>query len=85
MINSNILKAWNEERIRYQIRYAKSCAEYHKYPENLDSKGHMHEQSWVLINVFGLSAKQVEEVEREEKRKEGRKRKKFRRSYQIRK
>lgn len=26
----------------------------------------MHEQSWVLINVFGLSAKQVEEVERED-------------------
>ena len=25
----------------------------------------MHEQSWVLINVFGLSSKQVEEVERE--------------------
>ena len=34
-------------------------------PENLDNKGHMHEQSWVLINVFGLSSKQVEEVERE--------------------
>lgn len=66
MINSNILKNWNEERIKYQIRYAKSCAEYHKYPENLDNKGHMHEQSWVLINVFGLSAKQVEEVERED-------------------
>lgn len=58
MINSNILKTWNEERIKYQIRYAKSCAEYHKDPENLDNKGHMHEQSWVLINVFGISAKQ---------------------------
>lgn len=66
MINSNILKTWNEERIKYQIRYAKSCAEYHKDPENLDKKGHIHEQSWVLINVFGLSAKQVEEVERED-------------------
>lgn len=30
MINSNILKAWNEERIRYQIRYAKTCIEYHE-------------------------------------------------------
>ena len=66
MINSNILKAWNEERIRYQIRYAKTCIEYHEDPENLDIKGHMHEQRWVLINVFGLSAKQVEEVERED-------------------
>lgn len=65
MINSNILKAWNEERIRYQIRYAKSCAEYHKYPENLDNKGHMHEQCYVLLNVFGLSEKQIGEVEKE--------------------
>jgi hypothetical protein len=65
MINSNILDTWNKERIKYQIRYAKSCIEYHKDPENLDNKGHMHEQSWVLINVFGLSSKQVEEVERE--------------------
>lgn len=52
MINSNILKAWNEERIRYQIRYAKTCIEYHEDPENLDIKGHMHEQSWVsLMNL----------------------------------
>ncbi len=65
MINSKILDTWNKERIKYQIRYAKSCIEYHKDPENLDNKGHMHEQSWVLINVFGLSSKQVEEVERE--------------------
>ena len=65
MINSNILKTWNEESIKYQIRYAKSCIKYHKDPENLDNKGHMHEQSWVLINVFGLSSKQVEEVEKE--------------------
>ena len=65
MINSNILKTWNEERIKYKIRYAKSCIKYHKDPENLDNKGHMHEQSWVLINVFGLSSKQEEEVEKE--------------------
>ena len=65
MININILDTWNKERIKYQIRYAKSCVKYHKDPENLDNKGHMHEQSWVLINVFGLSSKQIEEIERE--------------------
>ena len=65
MMNSNILDTWNQERIKYQIRYAKSCIKYHKDPKNLDNKGNMHEQSWVLINVFGLSSKQVEEVERE--------------------
>lgn len=52
MMNSNILDTWNQERIKYQIRYAKSCIKYHKDPKNLDNKGHMHEQSWVLINVF---------------------------------
>ena len=35
-------------------------------PENLDNKGHMHEQSWVLINIFGLSVKQIKEIERED-------------------
>lgn len=40
-MNSNILDTWNQERIKY-----------HKDPKNLDNKGHMHEQSWVLINVF---------------------------------
>lgn len=65
MINSNILKTWNEERIKYQIRYAKSCIKYHEDPTSFDNKGHVDEQCWVLINIFGLSEKQIEEVEKE--------------------
>lgn len=48
MINSNILKTWNEERIKYQIRYAKSCIKYHEDPTSFDNRGHMNEQCWVL-------------------------------------
>ena len=65
MINSNILKTWNEERIKYQIRYAKSCIKYHKDPKNLDNKGHMNEHCYVMLNLFRLSEKQIGEVEKE--------------------
>lgn len=68
---SNIKQSWDEERIRYQRRYAESCErfkmsrekEYTEFSQG-QYKGAMLESSWVLINIFGLSGKQVEEVER---------------------
>lgn len=64
MVNSNIVDAWNKARIVYQLRYAKFCRRYRENPDDKDNLGHLHEASWVLISVFGLTDKQVDEVEK---------------------
>lgn len=68
---SAIKDAWEKQRLDYQGRYVKACV---KLKESLDNNrgiaiqerygGAMLEMSWVLCNIFGLSGKQVEEVER---------------------
>ncbi len=68
---SNIKDIWEVERLKYQQRYVES---YEKFKESQEKeftefsqgqyKGAMLEMSWVLINVFGLSGEQVNEVER---------------------
>lgn len=60
---TQVQQEWENMRLNYQSRYSrmyKRCkvkpdAEYH---------GAMLEMSYVLINVFGLTSKQVEEVEK---------------------
>ena len=67
---SRIKDAWEAERLAYQQRYANACAKIKESQENETeysqgmSKGTMLERSYVLIEIFGLSCKQVEEVER---------------------
>ena len=60
---SSITKAWQNERICYQKRYAMYARDYEKNPNNKEVLGHLSECSYVLIGLFGLSAKQIEELE----------------------
>ena len=48
----------------YQIRYARMCKKVKEDESNTDNHGALLEMSYVLITVFGLTAKQVQEVER---------------------
>lgn len=59
-----IIDAWNKQRIEYQKRYINYLRDFKRNPENTDNRGHMCECSYVLISVFGLTTKQILEVER---------------------
>lgn len=56
--------AWENMRIAYQIRYARMCKKVKENEFNTDNHGSLMEMSYVLIEVFGLTSKQVEEVEK---------------------
>lgn len=51
-------------RIEYQIRYARMCKKVKENETNTDNHGALLEMSYVLITVFGLTKKQVWEIER---------------------
>lgn len=59
-----VQNAWENMRIAYQSRYARMCKKVKENESNADYHGAMMEMSYVLIEVFGLTSKQVEEVER---------------------
>lgn len=58
---SNITEAWENTRIAYQQRYVKYLKEYNESNEYI--RGHLNECSYVLINIFGLTDKQMKELE----------------------
>lgn len=64
MSMSNIVDEWNNTRIRYQNRYYGACQKLKTGETNTDNHGAMLEMSYVLISIFGLSPKEVEEVEK---------------------
>lgn len=49
-------------RLQYQKRYADYAKTYSETGEKT-ALGHMHECSYVLINFFGLSGKEIEQLE----------------------
>lgn len=59
---SNITKTWEKERIDYQQRYVKWLKRWHDY-HNEDDRGHANECIYVLINIFGLTYRQIREIE----------------------
>lgn len=61
---TKVQNAWENMRIAYQIRYARMCKKVKENKFNTDNHGALMEMSYVLIEVFGLTSKQVEEVER---------------------
>ena len=61
---TKVQNAWENMRIAYQIRYARMCKKVKENEFNTDNHGALMEMSYVLIEVFGLTSKQVEEVER---------------------
>ena len=60
-----VQEEWKKMKIAYQIRYARM---YKKAKDecNTDKHGALLEMSHVLITVFGLTDKQVQEIERNE-------------------
>lgn len=62
--NSSIVSIWNAERINYQRRYANMIIRDDENPDDQNNKGAINEAGYVLINIFGLTPKQVREVER---------------------
>ena len=61
---TKVQNAWGKMRIAYQIRYARMCKKVKENEFNTDNHGALMEMSYVLIEVFGLTSKQVDEVER---------------------
>lgn len=61
---SSIVNAWDQARLEYQNRYVNFFRKYREQEDNQDVLGHLHECSYVLIHIFGLSAGQVTELER---------------------
>ena len=59
-----VQEEWEKMRIIYQIRYAKMCKKVEEDAFNTDNHGALLEMSYVLITVFGLTDKQVQEIER---------------------
>ena len=61
---NSVQKEWEKMRISYQIRYARICKNIKENEFNTDNHGALLEMSYVLITVFGLTDKQVQEIER---------------------
>lgn len=59
-----VQEEWEKMRIAYQIRYAKMCKKVKEDKSNADNHGALLEMSYVLITVFGITQKQVQEIER---------------------
>lgn len=59
-----VQNAWENMRIAYQIRYSRMCKKLKENEFNTDNHGALMEMSYVLIEVFGLTSKQIEEIER---------------------
>lgn len=59
-----VQEEWEKMKINYQIRYARMYKRVKKNETNTDNHGALLEMSYVLITVFGLTKKQVLEIER---------------------
>lgn len=59
-----VQEEWEKMRIAYQIRYARMYKKVRDNEFNTDNHGALLEMSYVLIEVFGLTSQQVEEVEK---------------------
>lgn len=61
---NKIQNTWNEMRLSYQNRYIDYIKNYNRDKSNKENLGHLLECSYVLIEVFGLTSKQVTELEK---------------------
>lgn len=59
-----VQEEWEKMRLRYQERYWKKYEEFRENESDEKNHGALLEMCYVLIGVFGLTAKQVAEVER---------------------
>ena len=63
-IMNAVQEEWEKMRIAYQIRYARMYKKVRDNEFNTDNHGALLEMSYVLIEVFGLTNKQVQEIKR---------------------
>ena len=59
-----VQEEWEKMRIAYQIRYVRMNRKVPRGEFNTDNHGALLEMRYVLIEVFGLTDKQVQEIER---------------------
>jgi hypothetical protein len=59
---SSIKEEWENMRMIYQQRYVKYLKEYNE-TESEYARGHLNECSYALIGIFGLTNKQMRELE----------------------
>lgn len=59
-----VQEEWEKMRIAYQIRYARMYKKVRDNEFNTDNHGALLEMNYVLIEVFGLTDKQMQEIER---------------------
>ena len=59
-----VQEEWEKMRIAYQLRYARMYKKVKENEINTDNHGALLEMSYVLITIFGLTKKQVKQVER---------------------
>lgn len=64
VIMNAVQEEWEKMRIAYQIRYARMYKKVKENEINTDNHGALLEMSYVLITIFGLTKKQVKQVER---------------------
>jgi len=62
MNKSSIVESWEKTRLMYQQRYVRYLKEYDE-TKNEDARGHLNECSYVLISIFGLTEKDIKELE----------------------
>lgn len=58
-----LIKAFKQQRQVFIERYLIYYKKHQNNPNNLDTLGHLHEISYVLITVFGVTSKQIEMLE----------------------
>lgn len=59
----SLMDAIKKSRLEYQKRYYNHYTRYIENKEDKENHGAMLEASYVLINFFGLTSKEVEEIE----------------------
>ena len=61
---SGIIDSWKDAKNAYVARYYKHHMRYLKNPNDLVNKGAMLENCYVLINIFGCSKEDIQEIEK---------------------
>ena len=60
----NVKELIKEKQMVYQQRYAKYIKKYVENNNDMESYGHAMECSYILIDVFGLTGNEVEQLEK---------------------
>ena len=59
---SSIINEWENARLAYQQRYVQYLRKFNETGD-AETRGQLNECSHVLIDIFGLTVKQIKEIE----------------------